>query len=179
MASVEERRQLEFFADVYNSVNEPTIISFKHDKFQESPDAICTLSNDEKKAIELTSVGAPKGTTARKTPHKNPDLSPLVRILNRKLSYDYREEGVSGVWLLVHMRLTLPRDLVEEAVSEIIIPSRFEKVFLEWPVPPDDPLDDGTEEKININILELPIFKHWSPNLPKPIHKETLNNSLK
>ena len=173
MASVIERRQLAFFADVYNSVNEPTIISFKHDKFQESPDAICTLSNDEKKAIELTSVGAPKGTTARKTPHKNPDLSPLVRILNRKLSYDYREDGVSGVWLLVHMRLTLPRDLVEEAVSDIVIPSRFEKVFLEWPVPFDSSsgLAEGhDQQKISINVLELPTFKHWSPNLPKPIH---------
>ena len=167
MASVEERRQLEFFADVYNSVNEPTIISFKHDKFQESPDAICTLSNDEKKAIELTSVGAPKGSSARKTPHKNPDLSPLVRILNRKLSYDYREEGVSGVWLLVHMRLTLPRDMVEEAVSEIIIPERFEKIFLEWPIPFDASSHD---QNININILELPTLKHWSPNLPKPSH---------
>ena len=170
MASDLERRQLEFFADVYNSVNEPTIISFKHDKFQESPDAICTLSNDEKKAIELTSVGAPKGSSARKTPHKNPDLSPLVRILNRKLSYDYREEGITGVWLLVHMRLTLPRDMVEEAVSEIIIPPRFEKVFLEWPVPPCVGSEDDEDQKININILELPIFKHWSPNLPKPSH---------
>ena len=72
---------------------------------------------------------------------------------------------MSGVWLLVHMRLTLPRDLVEEAVSDIVIPSRFEKVFLEWPIPPCD-------EKMNINILELPTFKHWSPNLPKPSHRE-------
>ena len=165
MPSVTEQRLAGFFTSSYKSAHEGNpVISLHCDKKQEAPDAICTLADGKVVGLELTSVFAPKGTDARKAPHKNPNLRPLSEILDRKLSYDYKGEGMDEVWLLVHLRLTLPRDLVEKAIGGIIIPtSRYSRVFLQWPLPEKD-------EFISVKVLELPELKFWSPNLPRPFH---------
>jgi hypothetical protein len=159
MPRIEEQRLARHFGSLYNSAySDDPIVNLQCEEQREAPDAICTLASGRVMGLELTSVWAPKRTTARKTPHKNPNLEPLVGILNRKLGYDYRTAGVDGVWLFVHLRLTLPRDLIEEAIRGIKVPIRFDKVFLEGPIP-------GQTQGTNLNVLELPDFKSWSPNL--------------
>lgn len=171
MPKVEEQRLAKYFKSLYDSAYpDNQIISLRCDQKQEAPDAICVLTDGKIMGLELTSVWAPKRSSARQTPHRNPNLEPLITVLKRKLGYDYRTEEVDGIWLFVHLRLTLPRDLVEEATRGIIVPSRFDKVFLEGPIP-------GQTSGTNISVLELPDLKRWSPNLPRPSHFHTNRSS--
>lgn len=165
MPSLTERRLIRFFANGYNSTHEPQIDGLQADIHQEAPDAICTLADGQVIALELTTVGAPKGTRARHTPYKNTniDLLPLTKVLNRKLGFDYRTEGTDAVWLVVHLRFTLPQYLVEKTISGITIPSRFDRVFLQWPLP-------GKNLTSPINVLELPNYAYWFPKLPASHH---------
>lgn len=162
MPSIEEQRLAKHFTSLYNSTEpKDRIVDLFCNAQQDAPDAICTLLSGRKIGLELTTVWPPKGTRARKNPHKNLNFRPLVDILDRKLICDYRANGVSGVWLFVHMRATIPVNLITDAIREIVIPRRFEKVFLEGPIP-------GETIGTQLNVLELPEFKIWSPNIPRP-----------
>lgn len=131
------------------------------EKPQESPDAILVLGDGRHVGLELTSCLPPKGSPARHSPHINPDMSRLRKVLDRKLQYDYRIEGVDEVWLLVELSLTLSKDRIVQAVEGVLVPNRFQKVFIQWP-------SLERREKIGINVLELPEYRFWIPDLPRP-----------
>lgn len=162
-----ESRVIKWFVNAYNTCNNPKIIRVLADDKQEAPDAICELEDKNKIALELTSVEAPKGTTARHSPHRNPNLSSLIKIMEKKFKNDYRVRGVDEVWLLIQLRLTLSRDLVKESIKEIVIPPRFDRVYLQWPLP-------EKSEGMSVNVLQLPDFKFWVPDLPRPDRYRTL-----
>lgn len=161
MPSHAESRLISWFVNAYNSCNSPKITDLKVDVKQEVPDAICKLENNRVVALELTSFGPPKGTCERRMPNCHSDLSPLIATLGKKLRNDYHVSGADEVWLLVHLRYTLSKKLVEETVDGLLVPPNFDRVFLEWPLP-------GVIDRTAINVLELPSHRFWTPNLPLP-----------
>lgn len=164
MPSSNERRLINWFVHGYNTCNTPKITAVNADRIQEAPDAICSLENNQQIALELTTLGAPKGTFARYTSQHERDLPSLVKLMQRKLNNDYRVSGINEVWLLIHLRLTLPWTEVEETVSNIQIPSRFNKVYLQWPLP-------IKTDQTSVSVLELPNHRFWSPNIPRSIRR--------
>lgn len=161
MPSSSERRLIQWFINGYNTCHEPKITRLHADDKQEAPDAICELDNNSVVALELTSFGSPKGTSPRHIPNCYSDLHPLIKTMHRKLNNDYRLLEAHEVWLLVHLRYTLTRELVEEATKDLLVPSRFDRIYFEWPLP-------EKTEKTSINVLELPTHRFWTPDLPRP-----------
>lgn len=162
MPSSSERRLINWFANsIYNTQNVPKIIGVHAEKEQEAPDSICTLEDGRMIALELTSFGPPKGARGRHIPHYCSDLSPLMRTLDRKLNNDYKVPGADEVWLLTHLRYTLPRELVEQALEGFLISSRFDRIYIEWPLP-------EKTDRTSVNVLELPSNKFWIPDIPRP-----------
>lgn len=161
MPSATERRLIQWFAGAYNSCNDPKIVELKADDKQEAPDAICRLADDKVVALELTSFGPPKGTCDRRMPNRHSDFSPLITTLGKKLRNDYHVPKADEVWLLVHLRYTLARNLVEEMIYGLLVPPRFDRIFFEWPLP-------GKTNRTSINVLDLPEYRFWTPDLPRP-----------
>lgn len=168
MPSASERRLINWFThSVYNTSREPRIIDVQADRKQEAPDSICKLEDGRIVSLELTSCGPPKGTRDRHIPTCPKDLNPLIGTLNKKFLNDYRISEADEVWLLVHLRYTLSRELVEETVGNLVIPPRFNRVYLEWPLP-------QKTDRTSINVLELPSHEFWIPDTPRPKRNKKL-----
>ncbi|MFA5933100.1 MAG: hypothetical protein WCV81_02410 [Microgenomates group bacterium] len=162
MPSSSERRLINWFArSIYNTQNAPKIVEVKADREQEAPDSICKLDDGSVIALELTSFGPPKGTTDRNTPSCTKDFAPLIKTLGKKLHNDYRIPEADEVWLLVHLRYTMEKELVKAVLKDLEIPPRFNKIFVEWPLP-------QKTERMSVNVLELPSCDLWVPDLPRP-----------
>lgn len=155
MQNLAECRTIDYFIRGYNSVHSPETISRASDLKQDAPDAICLASDGSKIALEHTSVYAPR-RISKHQPRRD-DLTPVRGTLERKLLCHYNI-GVDQVWLLMHIRRTLPREMVEKALEGVKVPSRFNRVFLQWAVPING-WASGT------GVLELPTGDFW---LPRP-----------
>lgn len=155
MPSPVERRTIDHFISEYNLTQTPKIVDRLADSPQEAPDAICKLENGSKVALELTSVYPPKKPGVDWiTPYDN--LKPLHQILRRKLLNHYRGEDMDQAWLLVHIRRTLPSQLITEALKEIQVPSNYDRIFLQWPMPINGRAD-------GLRVLDLPKRVLWLP----------------
>jgi hypothetical protein len=133
MPKPQESRAIHHFIREYNKFGSPQISSWQTDITQESPDAVLTLSNRQKVALEHTSAFPPKHSRVEYTSPRI-DLSPIHKVLNRKLLNHYREHGQDQLWLLMQIRPTLPLDLVVDHLKDTPIPSWYDAVFLQWPI---------------------------------------------
>lgn len=156
MPSIKERRVIDYFICEYNTVENPKIIDRKADANQEAPDAIVYCQDGRKVALELTSVFPPKGTTSRSKWCFRDDVSPIHKVLGRKFLNHYRDAGIDEAWLLVHIRKTLPKETILEGVKDIEVPDRFDRVYLNWPVPMD-------VRRTGMGIYEVKSQKLWLP----------------
>jgi hypothetical protein len=133
MPKPHETRAIQHFIQQYNTFGDPKISSFQALPTQESPDAILTLSNHQHVALEHTSAYPPKSSGVEYvSPHR--DLSPIQRILDRKLLNHYRTADQDQLWLLMQIRPTLPLELVVNHLKDTPIPSWYDAVFLQWPM---------------------------------------------
>lgn len=155
MPKPQERRAIEHFIRSYNDFGDPKIVSWNTELLQESPDAICRLSNGQQIALEHTSVYPPKQVNVS-YPSPLEDLTPLSVVLDRKLRNDYRGFQLSQVWLYVQLRPTLPEKLVIEAVKNRVVPPHYDAVYIQWPVL------NGSDQ-IELGMYEIRGRNLWLP----------------
>lgn len=159
MPSCGERRVIEFFCSAYNSVKLPKISQCLAGPEQEAPDAILSLSNGIRVSLELTSAFRPSSTYTKRGQGFNYDLTPIQRVLDRKLLNTYKEYGTDEVWLVMHLLRTLPKGMVEESLSSLKIPDTYDRIYLSWPVPL------GIKQT-GMGLLELPTRLFWLHQSP-------------
>jgi hypothetical protein len=133
MPKPQERRAIEHFIRQYNQFGDPKITHCQAENYQESPDAILTLSTQQQVALEHTSAFPPKQSHVK---YLSPldDPSPITRVLERKFLNSYRGEGHDLTWLLMQIRPTMPLEKVTELIERNTVPKHFDALFLQWPV---------------------------------------------
>lgn len=157
MPKPHEQRAIYHFIRQYNSFGDPKITGWNLDPEQESPDAILTLGNGQKVALEHTSAFPPKASHVE---YLSPliDLTPVQKVLERKFLNHYRGYDQELSWLLMQIRPTIPLELVMQKVESKSIPNNFDAVYLQWPILyPEGPI---------LGIYELRSRNLWLPNQP-------------
>jgi hypothetical protein len=158
MPSLAERRGIDFFIQTHNGVSCPKIIERSADEEQESPDAICKLENGQRIGLELTSALPPKGSNIE----FSLDITYVTKVLNRKFQYNYRCEGLDGVWLVLQFRRTLPEDLLHSGLANLVPPAWYDRVYLQGPV-----LQPAGRSKLA--LIELISQQLWYPGCDRAV----------